>query len=559
MGQAVSQSNLELTYHVQKVKLGHGSFGTVWRGIDRRTNNTVAIKQVDKAAMPRRGVNRNDVDREISMMRACVHENLLRLHDTFEDNSSIYLALEYCDGGDFGDKVKERGMDVQETEVAEWMRQICSAIAVLHTRGICHRDIKPDNFMVAGSSKLKLSDFGLAIYAPRGKLLTEKCGTPAFMSPEQHRLPRQSRGYSLPVDVWAAGVSMYMLMLGGRHPFLDSRGSLSIDRLDKGALDFAQKGFFGFGTGPDGLRFSETARNLCKRMVDRHPGQRITAATALRSPWLHQGTNCVGPAAPPPQRTALASEAGQGGSSENLNLMEPSAWHQKLIGAIGPVVKEFTIFDMTPAQSAPEKASPPAGHTTEGPLQSMQTRTREPPPLLRGDPTEASAIAPPSPGRSEESAKQDQWATHDFREDSHVASEVLARNQQAALEQLQSEVTTLKSELESVRQSQDASQTAAKARENTEDSKDALARNLREEISKLQEEVLKRDAQIAQQEGELAWRDAEIARQKAIIERQATEITQKSDELDFTRNKGREVQQVCADTPQTVQACCTLA
>lgn len=83
-----------------------------------------------------------------------------------------------------------------EPEAAEWMRQMCAAIAALHGKAICHRDIKPENFLVSGASSLKLADFGLSVYLPPGQLLQQKCGTPAFMSPEQHALPRQSPGLS---------------------------------------------------------------------------------------------------------------------------------------------------------------------------------------------------------------------------------------------------------------------------------------------------------------------------------------------------------------------------
>merc|ERR1719160_666771 len=125
-------------------------------------------------------------------MKSCRHEHIIRLFDVFEDKGSIYLALEYCDGGDFGDKVKEKGVSLKEDEAAEWMRQVISAVAALHSKCICHRDIKPDNFMVA-NDRLKLSDFGLALILPKGKLLTERCGTPAFMAPEQILLPKKSR------------------------------------------------------------------------------------------------------------------------------------------------------------------------------------------------------------------------------------------------------------------------------------------------------------------------------------------------------------------------------
>merc|ERR1719464_627503 len=176
MGQVPGSAHqLDERYFLQKVKLGQGSFGTVWRAVDRHKGNTVAIKQLEKASLPRRGVTRQDIEREVSMMRACHHENITQIFDTFEDAGSIYLALEYCDGGDFGDKVRERGGSIDEAEVAAWMRQMCAAIHVLHSKCICHRDIKPDNFMVAGPSTLKLADFGLAIFLQRGKLAREKC------------------------------------------------------------------------------------------------------------------------------------------------------------------------------------------------------------------------------------------------------------------------------------------------------------------------------------------------------------------------------------------------
>lgn len=308
MGQQAS--GLNERYFMQKVRLGHGSFGTVWRAVDRRSGKEVAVKQMDKRDMRRNGLRQEDVEREVAMMRACTHDNIIQLYDSFEDSDSIYLAQEYCAGGDFGDKLRERGLGVREHEAADWIRQMCSAIAALHSKQICHRDIKPDNFLVAsgsevaggGSRAIKLADFGLAVFLPRGKLLTQKCGTPAFMAPEQHLIPRRSRGYSFPVDVWAAGVSMYQVMCGSRHPFLDKNGRLSEQVLLKGALDFRPG-----APAEAGQRFSEDAEQLCSRMVDIDPTRRIAAREILRSPWLNAGSRdaLAGAAAaerPPDQR-----------------------------------------------------------------------------------------------------------------------------------------------------------------------------------------------------------------------------------------------------------------
>eukprot|EP00440_Ansanella_granifera_P033979 gb/GFBE01036859.1/.p1 GENE.gb/GFBE01036859.1/~~gb/GFBE01036859.1/.p1 ORF type:complete len:711 (+),score=113.62 gb/GFBE01036859.1/:1-2133(+) len=289
------RAQLEETYFLQKVKLGQGTFGTVWRAKHRKEGHTVAIKQMDKASLPRRGVSRKDIEREVTMMKACSHDNITKLFDTFEDNASIYLALEYCDGGDFGDKVQEVGPVITELDTAEYMRQICAALHHLHGKGICHRDIKPDNFMVAQDNLLKLTDFGLAVYLPQGQFLTDKCGTPAFMSPEQHQMPKRSNGYGFPCDMWAAGVSMYMIIFGGRHPFLNSRGALDDTMLLSGTLDFTDTssvaapalGFFGLGNTI--LKFSDTARKFCKQMVEPNPAARLTASAAIRVPWLLSG------------------------------------------------------------------------------------------------------------------------------------------------------------------------------------------------------------------------------------------------------------------------------
>lgn len=314
MGQAGvtgSGQQLEERYFLQKVKLGQGSFGTVWRAVDRANGSVVAMKQLDKASMPKRGVTRRDIEREVQMMKTCVHPNITAIYDHFEDDKSIFLALEYCDGGDFGDKVKERGMNLTEDEASDWMAQICAAIQVLHQAQICHRDIKPDNFMVAGST-VKVSDFGLACFVSRGKLLTDNCGTPAFMAPEQVTLKRGSRGYSFPCDMWAAGVTMYMLMFGGRHPFLNGN-NLDERMLCAGQLDFREDGgggggggLFGvlLGGGPSGpLRFSDQARKICQRMVEPIVSQRVTAQDALRDPWLARAASRLGggwqAAAPP--------------------------------------------------------------------------------------------------------------------------------------------------------------------------------------------------------------------------------------------------------------------
>jgi len=283
MGQL--NTRVEDRYFIQKVKLGEGAFGTVWRAIDRQMQEVVAIKQLDKNKMLARRVQREDLEREVCVMTLCMGPNLLRLLNTFEDDINFFMALEYCDGGDFGDKLRERSLECPESEAASWMRDIINAIEALHAAQVCHRDVKPDNFMVSGTT-LKLADFGLSCFLPPTKVLHEKCGTPAYMAPELHQLPGNSRGYSLPVDMWATGVILYMIMNGGRQPFVIAGGQVDQRALLEGRLDFGNENLLNMSMLGFNSRFSDAARHLCKGLVDVHSEVRMTAAEALQHPWM---------------------------------------------------------------------------------------------------------------------------------------------------------------------------------------------------------------------------------------------------------------------------------
>lgn len=278
MGQSPSQK-LEDRYYLQKIQLYQDSSSAVWRAVDRKKefgdqDNQVAIKRIGK-------IQGAHIQHELSLLHSCKHENIIKAYDKYEDSDKIYLVLEYCGDGDFADKVKERGADVTEGEAASWTRQIIAAVEALHMKNICHRNIKPENFLLA-KGILKLSDFKYAVSLPAGNTLSEKCGAPEFMAPEQH----SSRGYGLPVDVWAAGVVMYMVLCGGKHPFIH-HNSLDKTRLLKGELGFSE-GFFAFMGGRRKKRFSNLAVELCRCLVKPSVGDRMTASAALRNPWFLQ-------------------------------------------------------------------------------------------------------------------------------------------------------------------------------------------------------------------------------------------------------------------------------
>lgn len=300
MGQvsAVLGSELRERYFLQKVELGRVRFGKVWRAVDRSSRDVVAVKQFATANLSRPGgleARKEEIARQVVVMKSLFHMNIARLFDAFEDADNMYVVLEYCSGGDLGDKLRERGRSIAEPEVLDWMWQICSAVDCMHSQRICHRDIKPARFMCAEGGVLKLTDFDVATFLPPKKLFRKNFSTSAFMAPEQHRLPNHSRGYGFPADLWAVGISMFLFMSGGQHPFADDNGGLVKSKMLQGSVDFpsvpAALGLFSLCTRctQSPPHTSQGAQSFCQRLIEPDTERRLSAASALMDPWLMKG------------------------------------------------------------------------------------------------------------------------------------------------------------------------------------------------------------------------------------------------------------------------------
>lgn len=303
-------------YHLQEVKLGQGSFSTVWQATvraatDKDAEQILAVKQIDKARMRSlslRGRTMRQVQQDIQVMRKCRNAGptILKLHSNWEDRQSVFLALTYCDGGDFGNKLQQMKDQMDEKLIAQWMLDVCTAIFELHSRGVVHRDIKPDNFMVKTDNsmvvggRLVLSDFGWSVFLKKNQQLNEKCGTNGcvFMAPEME----YGLGYGFPVDLWAAGVMQYMMMNKGQHPektpklVYDTFGPQVVAPvLLKDGPGVASKlgnqnvsAFLMSLISPES-RFSEGCQNLCTSLLQNSPATRLSAQAALESGWLQDG------------------------------------------------------------------------------------------------------------------------------------------------------------------------------------------------------------------------------------------------------------------------------
>jgi calcium-dependent protein kinase len=193
--------------------LGEGVNGLVRLITHKKTGIKRAVKRLDLV----RVAADDDIDRlidEIKIMCSLDHPNIVCLEEVYEGDSELYLAQELCKGGDLFDRLDEQpDYHYSEAGCARLVKQIASAVAYLHSKGVIHRDLKLENFMFkdkGNDSELKLIDFGLSKHFQEGDLQTEKVGTPYTVAPEVIL----GKGYDEKCDVWSIGVICYLLLCG---------------------------------------------------------------------------------------------------------------------------------------------------------------------------------------------------------------------------------------------------------------------------------------------------------------------------------------------------------
>lgn len=285
--------------------LGKGTFGTVWKARMKSDHRKAAVKVIEKAKLQQMKVPKDIVTTEVEMMRECsgnncnLKERFVQLFDFLESNNKYYLILEFCAEGNLQDAAMGSEAGLGEQHVRLLMVQMLESIVFLHSKLICHRDIKPHNYLVCGninsqSVKIKLGDFGTAVRIAKNQLLKDQVGTPAFMAPEMHLLPAKSSGYDHKVDVWAIGVCMVFL-LASEYPFIDGSGRLLRHKLIQGDVPLWEANAFqnlynGFqeAVGFKRKSPSKIAINLTRRLLAPRRQDRPSASGAMKHDWFQK-------------------------------------------------------------------------------------------------------------------------------------------------------------------------------------------------------------------------------------------------------------------------------
>ncbi|TNV80916.1 hypothetical protein FGO68_gene14120 [Halteria grandinella] len=273
-------------YRMSKM-LGAGSFGDVWMCVQRETGAHRAVK-VTKSKIfenkekdaPKNVLEMQDEDEstaasqelknEIRILCQLDHPNVVRIHESFQDDHHTYIVLEICKGGELNDEMQIRGK-FSEDDVAKLMRQVLSCINYLHNKNIAHRDLKPENILLENNkdlSQIKVADFGTAIqWDPKNKQpFKEKVGTLIYMAPEVF-----TGSYSEKCDIWSCGVLMYKL-LSTRFPFEGEDEVTLRQKLTVGEFDL---------TSSEWSSVKPDLKDLLKGMLQTNPDKRLTADEAV--------------------------------------------------------------------------------------------------------------------------------------------------------------------------------------------------------------------------------------------------------------------------------------
>uniref|UniRef100_A0A8B9KHU0 calcium/calmodulin-dependent protein kinase n=1 Tax=Astyanax mexicanus TaxID=7994 RepID=A0A8B9KHU0_ASTMX len=297
-----------------------GAFSVVRRCVKLCTGQEYAAKIINTKKLSAR--DHQKLEREARICRLLKHPNIVRLHDSISEEGFHYLLFDLVTGGELFEDIVAREY-YSEADASHCIHQILDSVSHIHQHDIVHRDLKPENLLLASKCKnaaVKLADFGLAIEVQGDQQAWFGfAGTPGYLSPEVLR----KEAYGKPVDIWACGVILYILLVG-YPPFWDEDQHKLYQQIKAGAYDFPS---------PEWDTVTPEAKNLINQMLTINPAKRITAQEALKHPWV-----C--------QRSTVASMMHR---QETVECLKKFNARRKLKGAILTtmlVSRNFSVFLM---------------------------------------------------------------------------------------------------------------------------------------------------------------------------------------------------------------------
>ncbi|XP_037609652.1 LOW QUALITY PROTEIN: calcium/calmodulin-dependent protein kinase type II subunit beta [Sebastes umbrosus] len=315
-------------------ELGKGAFSVVRRCVKLCSGQEYASKIINTKKLSAR--DHQKLEREARICRLLKHSNIVRLHDSISEEGFHYLLFDLVTGGELFEDIVAREY-YSEADASHCIHQILDSVSYTHQHEIVHRDLKPENLLLASKCKnaaVKLADFGLAIEVQgEQQAWFGFAGTPGYLSPEVLR----KEAYGKPVDIWACGVILYILLVG-YPPFWDEDQHKLYQQIKAGAYDFPS---------PEWDTVTPEAKNLINQMLTINPAKRITAQEALKHPWV-----C--------QRSTVASMMHR---QETVECLKKFNARRKLKGAILTTMLVSRNFSVGRQTTAPASVSNVPGTT----------------------------------------------------------------------------------------------------------------------------------------------------------------------------------------------------
>ncbi|XP_071424223.1 death-associated protein kinase 2 isoform X3 [Pithys albifrons albifrons] len=273
---AFKQQQVEEIYDIGE-ELGSGQFAIVRKCRERSTGVEYAAKFIKKrqSRASRRGVSRDDIEREVTILQHVLHPNIVTLHDIYENKTDVVLILELVSGGELFDFLAQKE-SLSEEEATRFIKQILDGVNYLHSKKIAHFDLKPENIMLLDKNipipHIKLIDFGLAHKIEDGVEFKNIFGTPEFVAPEIVNY----EPLGLAADMWSIGVITYIL-LSGASPFLGETKQETLANITAVNYDFDEEFF---------SNTSDLAKDFIQKLLVKDTRKRLTIQEALSHPWI---------------------------------------------------------------------------------------------------------------------------------------------------------------------------------------------------------------------------------------------------------------------------------
>jgi len=259
-----------------KETIGVGSFGKVKRATNTETDGIVAIKIMNKKKLRKQKGLVDLVRQEVAHMKLLpVHDHLITLLEVLESDTHIYLVMECATHGELYQRILTDGPCSEEQGRRYW-RQLLEGLDYVHSRKICHRDLKLENLLLDPNDVLKISDFGLSVLRKEyhnHRELMAIAGTPNYIAPEIIA----GRGYDgFMADIWSAGVCLYGI-LAGYLPFDTGKDIKKLFKvISQGDVSYPE-------------RFSDDAVDLLTGIFKVNPNERFTLRECIEHPWTNDG------------------------------------------------------------------------------------------------------------------------------------------------------------------------------------------------------------------------------------------------------------------------------